>query len=129
MSEPPPRAPLRVLVVDDSPDAAESLCVLLGLWGYQTASAPDGRSALEAAALFRPDVVFLDVQMPGMHGGDVARRLRRLPGLAGTRIVALSATDPQDLRLAGYAGAFDGYLLKPCAAEDLQQLLARPPTG
>jgi two-component system, chemotaxis family, CheB/CheR fusion protein len=124
MTDLPSARPLRVLVVDDYPDAAESLRVLLSLWGHAVGAVRDGRAALETAESLKPDVVLLDVQMPGLHGAEVARRLRRLPGLEGVLLVATSATDPHDPRLADYAGVFDAYLPKPYPLDQLEALLA-----
>jgi CheY-like chemotaxis protein len=70
------REPVRVLVVDDNHDAADSLAILLRLWGYEVWVAYDGVAGLGAARHFRPQVALLDIQMPRMHGGEVARRLR-----------------------------------------------------
>src|SRR5690349_5926146 len=69
--------PLRVLVVDDDRDCADSLALLTGLWGYETRVAYDGPSALRLAAECRPDVVVLDVAMPEMDRFRLARRLRQ----------------------------------------------------
>src|SRR5262245_61609040 len=90
---------LRVLVVDDYPGAAETLRILLELWGHEVRIAHSGKEALTVAGSFWPHVVLLDIEMPGMHGGMVARALRRLPGLASVRIIAATATDPMDSRL------------------------------
>ena len=84
----------------------------------------DGRAALKTAESLRPDVVLLDIEMPGLHGGEVARRLRRLPGLGEVFLVATSATDPCDPRLADYSGVFDLHLPKPYPLDDLEALLA-----
>jgi CheY-like chemotaxis protein len=115
---------LRVLVVDDYPDAAATLRILLGLWGHEVQTAGSGAEALAAAAAFRPDVVLLDVEMPRLHGGEVARRLRQLPGLGRVLIVATSGTDRDDPRLDGYRSHFDDYLPKPYNLERLERLLA-----
>ncbi len=68
--------PLRILVVEDNPDGAESLRLLLGLYGHRAEVAGDGAAALAAARQFSPDVVLLDIGLPGMDGYEVARRLR-----------------------------------------------------
>src|SRR5262245_61313203 len=116
--------PLRVLVVDDFPDAAATLRILLELWGHEVRVAWSGAEALALAPAFRPEVVLLDVQMPRMHGGETARRLRRLPGLGRVWIVATSGTISQDEPLAGYEQEFDDYLPKPYNLERLEQMLA-----
>jgi CheY-like chemotaxis protein len=72
--------PLRVLIVDDDRDTTDSLAVLLKLWGFQPLVAYDGPAALAVAAAERPDLVLLDLSMPGMDGYELALRLRRQPG-------------------------------------------------
>jgi len=110
--EGPTRA-LRVLVVDDDADVVESTAILLGLSGYEVVTARDGAAALEAAATRRPDVVLLDVELPGMDGYEVARRLRRLPDLKDVRLIAVTGYCWEvDVRLAHEAG-FDHHLIKP----------------
>jgi DNA-binding response OmpR family regulator len=116
--------PLRVLVVDDNRDAADSLSVLLQLWGHEARVAYDGAEGLRAALEFRPQVALLDVQMPLMHGGQLAQALGQLLGPEGVVLVATSATDPEDARLDGYAPLFDHYLLKPYNLARLEALLA-----
>ena len=124
MSDPTPNATLRVLVVDDNRDAADTLGILLDLWGHQTRLAYDGHSGLRAGRVFRPHVALLDVMMPGLSGPEVARRLRREPGLEHTLLVAVTATEPDDPRLVGHLAAFDHYLKKPYCLEALGGLLA-----
>ena len=116
--------PLRILVVDDYPVAADTLRILLELWGHEVVVAHSGQQALEAAASFGPDAVLLDIQMPRMHGGELARRLRRLPGLERVLMIATSWTESCDPRLAGHEQAFDDYLTKPFNLERLERLLA-----
>ncbi len=108
---PPPA--LRVLVVDDNVDAAESLATLLRLEGQDVRVAHDGPAALEAAPAYRPDVVFLDIGMPGMDGYEVARRLRREPGLEGVLLVALTGWGQDEDRRRSREAGFDEHLVKP----------------
>ena len=82
--------PLRVLVVDDCPDTTATMAILLRLWGHQVWVAHDGLSALAAARACRPDVVLLDVGLPGMTGWELARHLRHLPGLERALLVAVT---------------------------------------
>src|SRR5262249_13328129 len=82
VAPPAPRGDaLRSLVVDDNPDAARSLALLLRLDGHEVRVADDGPSALRTAAEFRPEAVLLDIGLPGMDGNEVAKRLRATPGL------------------------------------------------
>jgi CheY-like chemotaxis protein len=113
---------LRVLAVDDFPDARLLLSTLLGLWGHEVHLAASGPAALQAAAQLRPDVVVLDVGLPGMDGCEVARRLRQT-GPADTLLVALTAYT-QDRQRCLEAG-FDAFLSKPCDPDELQRLLDR----
>src|SRR5207249_10039286 len=85
-----PTSPARVLVVEDNPDAAQSLGKLLRLWGHEVRTASDGASALEAVRAQPPDVVLLDIGLPELDGYEVARRLRREPGLEGVVLVAMT---------------------------------------
>jgi CheY-like chemotaxis protein len=123
MLERDPRPPLKILVVEDNIDAAATLRILLELWGHTVRVAYNGIEGLRVAPSFDPDVVLLDIEMPQMHGGEVARRLRRLPGFQRVWIIATSGTDPDDPRLAGYSDQFDDYLPKPYNLERLEQLL------
>jgi CheY-like chemotaxis protein len=119
---------LRVLVVDDSSDMRATVRVLLGLWGHQTAEAADGHAALSVAATFLPDAVLLDIGLPRLDGYEVARRLRRLPGLADVLLIAITGYGtPQDVA-AGRAAGFDHHLLKPFDPTELERLL-RPGAG
>ncbi len=115
---------LRVLVVDDVADAADTLALLVDLWGHEARVARDGPAALTAAAGFRPHVVLLDVMMPGMSGGEVASHLRRQPGLEPPVLVATTANDQDDPRLAAYNGLFNHFLRKPYNLDGLEKLLA-----
>lgn len=115
---------MRVLVADDNRDAADTLAILLRRLGHEVQVAYDGLSALAAARHFKPQVALLDVQMPRMHGADVAHNLRRQAGLGGIMVVAVSGTDPDDSCLARYDQVFDAYLGKPCGLDRLEGLLA-----
>ncbi len=116
---------MRVLVADDHWDAADTLAMLLEMWGHEVRVAYDGLSALKAGRHFRPDVALLDIHMPGMSGGEVARRLRRQAGFERILVVATSASDPDEWGLAEYRGDFDAHLSKPCDPELLEELLTR----
>jgi CheY-like chemotaxis protein len=119
-----PPAPLRVLVVDDWPDTVESMATLLRLWGHDVRIAHDGPTALALADSYRPDVVLLDLGLPGMDGFEVAQRIRNNPRLARTLLVFLSGYGREkDARLAREAGC-DLHLLKPVDPEVLERLLA-----
>lgn len=125
MSESLP-APVRVLVVDDYHDCADSLAMLLRMQGYDVLVAYGGQAALEAAVSYQPDVAFLDLGMPGMSGWEVARRLRHL-GLRVAKLVALSAYDDPDDFGRSQAAGFDHHLVKPVDPARLLKLIAARP--
>ena len=95
--------PLKVLVVDDNRDAADSLALLLRMSGHEVSTAYDGHSGMEVAQRIAPDCVISDIAMPGLNGYDMVHRLRQNPALHGSRFVALSANAGEDdaRRLAG----------------------------
>ena len=114
----------RVVVVDDNQDAANALGALIEVLGHSTRVVYDGTEALRAAATERPDVVLLDIGLPGLDGFEVARRLRGLPGLDGMRLIACTGYGrDQDARRIADAG-FDAHLVKPVSAADLERVLA-----
>jgi len=116
--------PRRILIVDDNVDAADALGRLLSVMGQQTVTAYDGPSALKRAAVLDPDVVLLDLGMPGMDGFEVCRALRERGGAKRPRIVALTGWGrKQDLARTKAAG-FDAHLVKPVDRARLSQLLA-----
>jgi len=130
----PPR-PLRVLVVDDSEDTAETMGTLLEMAGHTIQVAHSGPAALEAAAAFRPDVVLLDIGLPGLDGFQVAQRLREDPALKNITLIAASGYgQEEDLRRSKEVG-IDRHLVKPVDPRELQDLLAavaerrKPETG
>lgn len=114
---------LRILVVDDNRDAANTLAVLLNVWGYDCRVSYDGANALQTAREYRPDCLLLDINMPGMDGCTVARRLRREPDLAQVKLVALTAySDANHTQRIKEAG-FDHHVTKPADIDELQGLL------
>ena len=116
--------PLRVLVVDDLPDMVQSMAILLPLWGHDVRTARDGLEALDVAADYRPNVVLLDVSMPGLNGYQVARQLRSLPTLSRTFLVSVTGHGGEaDIQRSREAGC-DYHLLKPVDPNDLERLLA-----
>jgi CheY-like chemotaxis protein len=118
-----PRA-LRVLVADDNRDAADSLAILLRMWGYDHRVCYNGASALQTALDYQPDCVLLDINMPGTDGYAVAQRLRQEPDLARAKLVALTAySDETHTRRIQEAG-FDHRLVKPADISELERLLA-----
>jgi PAS domain S-box-containing protein len=120
----------RILVVDDNADAAESLAAALGMAGHEVRFALEGESALAIAAEFRPEVVVLDIGLPGMDGYEVARRMRAELKREQPVILALTGYGQEEDRRRATAAGFDHYLVKPAAPEAvLASLGSAPPSG
>ena len=118
---------LRVLVVDDNADTADTLARLLELEGHQVRRAHDGPTALAAASAFRPDAVVLDLGLPGMDGFEVARRLRRdRHGGREPVLVAVSGYGRDEDRTRSRQAGFDHHLVKPTEIDHLRSVLAAP---
>jgi PAS domain S-box-containing protein len=113
----------RVLVVDDNVDAARTLQALLHELGHEADVAHDGQAALAAAREQRPELVLLDLSMPGMDGLEVARRLRQQPGMNGTRVAAVTGFGQEADRRRTREAGFDEHLVKPLSPEDLRRVL------
>jgi len=120
----PASSPLRVLVVDDNIDAAEMLGSLLELLDHVVKVAHHGETALQTAAHFGPDVVLLDIGLPGLDGYEVAKRMRALPSCANAVLVAVTGYGaPEDIAHSRDAG-FAEHLVKPIDPARLRALLA-----
>jgi CheY-like chemotaxis protein/anti-sigma regulatory factor (Ser/Thr protein kinase) len=122
---PPPRR--RVMVVDDNADAAASLALLLRLRGHEVATAADGLATLELARSFRPEVVLLDLGLPGMDGYEVARRLRAEAELATVRFVAMTGHGHEEDRRRCREAGFAEHLMKPADLDEVERMLAASP--
>jgi CheY-like chemotaxis protein len=109
--------------VDDNIDAAQTLAALLELRGHKVSVAHDGPSALERAHAANPDVMLLDIEMPGMSGFDVARSVRRDPALAAVRLIALSGYGHESDRSRSREAGFDAHMIKPVEADTLYAAL------
>jgi len=116
----------RVLIADDNVDAAESLAILLRLAGHDVLVAHDGLGALRLATHERPDVVVLDIGMPGMNGYEVARCLRREAWGSGLRLIAVTGWGQDEDRRRALAAGFDSHLTKPFEPEHLESLVVQP---
>jgi len=115
---------LRILVVDDNRDVNESLALLLESEGHQVLTAYDGISALETARIKRPDIILLDIGLPGMDGYAVAQAVRQNHELERTMLIALTGYGQLDDRKKSSASGFDEHLVKPIDIEKLRKLLA-----
>jgi CheY-like chemotaxis protein len=113
----------RVLVVDDNVDAAAMLAALIRQLGHEVEIVHDGSAALRAVEGYRPEVILLDIGMPGMNGFEVAQRLRELGRVPRLRIVAVTGWGkPEDRQRSREAG-FDMHLIKPVELSEIQQAL------
>jgi CheY-like chemotaxis protein/anti-sigma regulatory factor (Ser/Thr protein kinase) len=116
----------RVLVVDDSADAADSLAMLLELDGHQVETAYSASAALDAAERLAPDVAFIDIGLPLMDGYEVARRLRASERCRTIRLVALTGYGQPDDRDEARRAGFDHHLVKPADWNEVGAILAQP---
>jgi CheY-like chemotaxis protein len=115
---------LRVLIVDDIRDAADSLATLVKIWGYDVRSAYSGATALQSALACPPDVVLLDIAMPQMDGFRLANMMRQQAMLAGAVLVAVTGyADAAHREL--WEAMFDDYLVKPVDPSAVERLLLR----
>ncbi|HTU89229.1 MAG TPA: response regulator [Gemmataceae bacterium] len=114
---------LRVLVVDDNHDCADSLSTLVHRWGHDVQTAYDGAAALEMMDSRQPDVALVDLAMPNMDGLQMARRLRKQMRFNHTLLIAITGYADQEHRVLCDEAGFDHYLVKPIDLADLEKLL------
>ena len=126
-AEPAASVPLRILIVDDNRDAASMLAMLLECGGHQTHVVHDGLAAVDAATTLAPDVVLLDIGLPGISGYDAARRIRERqdPGARQPVLVAVTGWGQDEDRRRSQEAGFDAHLVKPVDAGVLGQILAK----
>jgi PAS domain S-box-containing protein len=120
-----PLRPRRILVVDDNEDGAESLSMLLEFSGHETSVAYDGIAALEAAERMKPDVILLDIGLPGLNGYQVARRIRQTSWGMDVALVAITGWGQDEDRHRSREAGFDAHMVKPVEPEELARILAR----
>ncbi len=113
----------RVLIVDDNVDAARTLHALVREFGHEVEVAHDASSALAVAREHRPEVVLLDLSMPGMDGVELARALRSQPGFEDVRFAAVTGLSQEADRRRTREAGFDAHLVKPLSPEDLRRVL------
>ena len=122
-SEPKLSRRRRILVVDDLADAAQSLTELLGLWGHEVMMAFNGAQAVEIARRFQPDLVLLDIGLPGEDGYEVARRLRQEVGLKDALLIAVTGYSRDENQQRSKEAGFNLHLTKPVDLSVLQGIL------
>jgi PAS domain S-box-containing protein len=124
---PAPTQRRSVVVVDDNEDAAQSMALLLRTVGHDVHVEHDGTAALKRLTAQLPDIVLLDIGLPGLDGYEVARRLREHPGGSGVRIYAMTGYGQEEDRRRSLAAGFDGHLVKPVMPSDLFALVDGKP--
>lgn len=117
----------RVLVVDDNADSADTLAILVRFMGADVRTANDGRQALAIAGEFRPEIVFLDISLPGMSGYEVAVRLRKSPETCRAMLVAMTGWSRAEDRQRSREAGCDHHLVKPFDPAVLQELIEPVP--
>jgi CheY-like chemotaxis protein len=111
-----------VLIADDQADSVQALAIILEWSGHEVHVALDGREALDVAAQYRPELIFLDIAMPELNGYDVCRRLRNMPDFANARIYAMSAFTGELHETRCAEAGFTGRLDKPIDPLAIEQL-------
>ncbi len=114
---------LRILVVDDNRDSADSLAEVLGLMGGDTRTAYDGEEAVASALEFRPDAIVLDIGLPKLNGYEACRRIRALPGINRAVLIAQTGWGQDEDRQRTQSAGFDHHLVKPVDPDLLMKLL------
>jgi len=117
-------APMKVLIVDDNVDSAQTSLWMLDLMGHKATVAHEGLTALEMAHEIKPDVVLLDIGMPGMDGYEVCRQLRQMPEMKNKTVIAQTGWGQESDRQKAFAAGFDHHITKPVSLDLLTQLLA-----
>jgi PAS domain S-box-containing protein len=117
----------RVIVVDDNDDQVQSLAMLLSLMGHSVSLAHSGPEALDLASSFRPDVMLIDIGMPGMGGYEVARRVRELPGMGNVLLIAQTGWGSDVDRQRSTDAGFDDHLVKPVTPATLEEVMRAIP--
>jgi PAS domain S-box-containing protein len=126
-AEPSATRPKRILVVDDNHDAAKTLSMLLQLSGNDVRTSHDGIAALKESEVFRPDLLLLDIGLPGLNGYEVAQRVRANPELSGVTLVAVTGWVQEDDRRRCREVGFDHHLAKPVDLSAVENILSEIP--
>jgi two-component system OmpR family response regulator len=117
--------PRRVLLVDDSVDAAEAMSMLLETLGHEVRTLHDGPSALAAVDEFAPEVVILDIGLPGMDGFEIAREMRLRPVTKAALMIALTGYGGESDRQKSRDAGFDYHLVKPVSFTAIEDVIAK----
>jgi CheY-like chemotaxis protein len=115
---------LRVMVVDDNVDIVTSMAMLVREFGHEVRTAYDGSTVLETALDYRPNVILLDIGLPGRNGYEIAKQLRQQPALKDTVLVAMTGYGQESDRQRSREAGFDHHLVKPVNFEKVSQILS-----
>ena len=118
-----PKSLLRILIVDDNQDGADSLGMMLKIMGNHTATAYDGQTGVEVAERFRPDVVLLDIGMPKLNGYEACQRIREQPWGKSVILIAVTGWGQEEDRRRSHEAGFDHHMVKPVNPTALMKLL------
>lgn len=116
--------PHRILAVDDNLEVLRVQAALLRAMGHEVCPATNGDEALEAADDFQPDVILLDIGLPGMSGYDLARHFRREPATSGVRLIAITGYGSAEARREAFDAGFDEHFVKPVSLAELSRALS-----
>jgi CheY-like chemotaxis protein len=114
----------RIVIIEDNRAAADSLCMLLDLFGYEVRVAYNGSDGVRVAEEWPPDFVLSDIGLPGLDGYDVARELRKHPATAKSHLFALTAYGSEEAQARGKEAGFERHLVKPVDTDAILGLLA-----
>jgi DNA-binding response OmpR family regulator len=114
---------LRILVVDDNRDSADSLAMMLRIMGNEIRTAYDGEEAVAAAGEFRPDVVLLDIGLPKLNGYEACRHIREQPWSKSVVLIAMTGWGQEEDRRRSQEAGFDKHMVKPVDPQALMNLL------
>lgn len=120
----PPRARLKILVVDDNPDSALSMAMMLSMMGHETRTAHDGEAAVTSAEEFRPQVVLLDIGLPKLNGYEVAQRIRGQEWGTSMFLVAITGWGQDEDRRRSEDVGMNLHMVKPVEPDALDRVLA-----
>ena len=120
-----PERALRIIVADDDRDTALTLSAILRQEGHEVSEVYRGDAVLERVHEYRPDVVLLDIGMPGMTGFEIAQKLRHQLGQACPLLIAITAWNERSAKVLGKLVGFSHYLTKPYSTDDLLEVLAQ----
>ncbi len=120
---PTTNTPLRVLIVDDNRDGADALGLLVEALGNQVHVTYGGTQALDVATTFRPDLMLVDLVMPGMDGRDLVMRFRQMPAFAHTKIVAITGLKEEEYKVMALKAGCDAVLVKPASLADITTVI------